>query len=146
VAPGVPTSKGGDNSVQSYGLEADSSERVAAAATVDAYLAAQAAGRWGEACSYLSSTILGRLEDLAQEKGGGAEDCAEAMALFLAKVPKAALRTAADIQVLSMRVQGPNAFVIYKDGEGTPTEIVMASEEGQWKVDALVGNLLGIGG
>jgi len=144
VAPGVPTAKGGDNSIQHYGVEAEANERVEVAAIVKAYLEAQAAARWPEACSYLSAEIRHNLEALLERasKGSARVSCATAMATFFQRAPQAALHAAADIEVLSLRVQGADAFLIYRDGKGTPTEMHMVSEGGEWKVGALIGNTL----
>jgi hypothetical protein len=143
VAPGVPTPEGADNSIQSYGLESESADRLQAASVVKAYLDAQAAGRWSEACSYLSAELRARLEELAQSiPDSSASGCAAAMGTFLADVRKDALATVADIEVLSMRVRGKNAFLIYRDGEALATAMVMSLEGGTWRVGALAGNPL----
>jgi hypothetical protein len=140
VAPGVPTSHGGDNSVQRFGTEAGSSERIEATQVVQAYLTAQAQGRWSEACSYLTSKVRSGLEALADKaKGKAGSGCEGAMGALLGKVPEAALRKAAEIQVLSFRVQGDQGFVVYRDGEGTPYNLPLDREGGEWKVGALVG-------
>ena len=147
VAPGVPTEKGGDNSIQSYGLESRSVDRLQAASIVKAYLDAQAAGRWSEACSYLTAELHAKLEALALEaEGSSAQGCPQTMEAFLANTSTDALRTVADIEAISMRVQGSRAFLIYKDGEGSTAELVMAREGGEWKVGALVGNALAVRG
>src|SRR5690242_10024203 len=52
-APGVKTVKDGDNSVQEYGVESDSSERREAAIALQAYLNARAEEDWSAACSLL---------------------------------------------------------------------------------------------
>ena len=60
-------------------------------------------------------------------------------------MPKEALRTAADIRVLSMRVEGGQAFLIYRDGEGLPSSVPMNEEGGAWKVAAIAGSALFLG-
>jgi hypothetical protein len=140
VAPGVPTSHGGDNSIQTYGTESQSSEREEAALIAQAFLRAEAAGRWGEACSYLDAKVREGLEALARKaKGKGIEGCAGAMAALLGKVPEGALQKAAEIQVLSFRVEGDQGFVVYRDGTGKPFNLPMNLEGGEWKVGALAG-------
>jgi hypothetical protein len=140
VAPGVPTSHGGDNSIQTYGTESQSSEREEAALIAQAFLRAEAAGRWGEACSYLDAKVREGLEALARKaKGKGIEGCAGAMAALLAKVPEGALQKAAEIQVLSFRVEGDRGFVVYRDGTGKPYNLPLDREGGEWKVGALAG-------
>ena len=46
VAPGVPTAKGGDNSIQEFGVEGPADDRVQAAVVFQAYLNARLAGDW----------------------------------------------------------------------------------------------------
>jgi hypothetical protein len=135
VAPGVPISKGGDNSIQAYGLESASEDRVQAASSAKAYLDAQAAGQWARACSYLTVKVRASLEGLGKQAKG----CAGAMATLLAKAPKATLRTAADIHVISMRVKSDQAFVIYRDASGTAYNLPLNREGGNWRVGALAG-------
>ncbi len=143
VAPGVPTAKGGDNSIQEYGVEGPSSDRVRAARVLQAYLNARVEHQWGVACSYMTAAIRQQLAQLASQGGkGGSLDCAEAMRGLTAGVPEKALRSAADIDVLSMRIQGGRSFLIYKDGAGTPTAMPMGREGGAWKVGAIAGSPL----
>ncbi len=133
VAPGVPTSNGGDNSIQAFGVESDSAERVRAATTAASYLRALADGRWAEACSDFSAATRSRLGRFAQQ----GEGCAGAMGTFAGQLPRSALLSAAKIHVLSMRVQGDHAFLIYRDGEGTASELPLARNGGEWKVAAI---------
>jgi hypothetical protein len=72
AAPGVPTSKHGDNSIQTWGLEAADGEREEATATVQRYLDARAAGNWSTVCQLLAAKP--RRE---QEQFGGGASCAQ---------------------------------------------------------------------
>lgn len=141
VAPGVPTTKGGDNSIQSYGVEADGGDRVQAATTAEAYLEAQTDGRWAKACTYLTDKVRTNLEALLSKATRGAKtSCGVAMAAFLKGMPETSRRASAEISVLSFRIKGGSAFLIFKDGRGKPTEMVMHREGGSWKIGALIGN------
>lgn len=140
VAPGVPTVHGGDNSIQRYGVESQSSEREEAALIAQAYLKAQAAGRWSEACAYLNAKTRSGFEALAEKaQSPSAKGCAGAMATLFAKVPQAALQSAAEIHVISFRVEGDQAFVVYRDGTGKPFNLPMNREGEEWRVGALDG-------
>ena len=148
VAPGVPTARGGDNSIQEFGVEAPSDDRVRAARVFQAYLNARLDGDWALACSYLSESTkeqLTRFGSQAQRAGGRASDCAQTMRAFTQGVPKEALRTAADIDVLSMRVEDGRAFLLYRDGESLPSAVPMNEEDGAWKVAAIAGSALVLG-
>lgn len=146
AAPGVPTAKGGDNSIQEYGIEATSSARVDATRTLQAYLDARATREWARACAHLSTSIkeevLRFLSGAAKSDSSEPPDCAEIMRRLSARVPQSALRKAASIRVLSMRIEAEQAFLIYKGGEGVPLAIPMAREQGEWRVAAIDGSAL----
>jgi hypothetical protein len=133
IAPGVPIVKGGDNSIAEYGAEADSAERIEAAQIAATYLAGQANGEWTEVCSQLWAPVRERLDSLGEQATppGG---CAAAMEALLAKKSEAELKSAADIEVLSLRIQGQRAFVIYRDGAGEPFNLPLIDAGGQWKI------------
>jgi hypothetical protein len=140
VAPGVPTTRGGDNSIQSYGVEGQSDERVEAATTVQAYLDALVAGRWADACSLLAAKIKTNLEALLERapKDAQLKGCPDAVRVVMGKVPKGPLRIVADVHVLSLRVEGDRGFLIYEDGEGHADEIPLEREDDRWKARAIV--------
>jgi hypothetical protein len=133
AAPGVPTSKGGDNSIQTWGLEATSAQRERLAAIVQAFLDARAGAEWGKACSYLAAEQHEMLEQLAGASGSGA--CAKAMGLLAAEVPASAFAKEAEIvDVLSLRIGGGHAFLIYTRPEGKVYATALGHESGSWKV------------
>jgi hypothetical protein len=140
VAPGVPTAKGGDNSIQAYGVEADSAERVQLATIAKGYLDAQAAGRWAAACSYLDSKLRSNLASLAASSPASVgRGCAGGIATLLSTATPAALQSAARIHVLSLRVKGDQAFVIYRDGAGKPFNLPLIRQRGDWRLSATLG-------
>jgi hypothetical protein len=141
VGPGVPLAKGGDNSIQTYGVEATSTERAAATAIARAYLAAQASANWPLACSYLAGKVRSGLEEFAAKAGPSSalQGCAGGMALLLGKTSQDTLKRAADIHVLSLRIAGPQAFIIYRDATGTPYNLPFTREHHTWRISALVG-------
>jgi hypothetical protein len=139
----VPTAKGGDNSIQEFGVESPSADRVAAARVLKAYLDARAGGDWDRACAGISAGLEAEIEHLG---GPATQDersrCAKALRTLTEGVPASALRISAAIHVLSMRLDGSTAYVIYKNGEGAPTAIPMTREGNEWKVAALDGSAL----
>jgi hypothetical protein len=134
AAPGVPTSKHGDNSIQTWGVEASHTEREAATKTVQTYLDARAAGTWIRVCSLLASKP--RRE---QEQFGGGASCAKAMASFAADAEDAALREEAEIEVLSFRVDDEYAFLIYRRPDGI-FATALTREAGAWKLISVTPN------
>jgi len=141
VAPGVPTVRGGDNSIQEYGVEGSSAGRAQAARTLQAFFRAQAAGGWSRACSYLSAATKRELEETVARSPESDESkpkgCREILRVVGALTRPGDGRSAAEIRVLSMRVEGKQAYLLYKDSEGTRSAIAMDREGGRW----LVGNL-----
>lgn len=145
AARGVPLAKGGDNSIQTYGVEAPRADRARATAVAKAYLGARANRDWGKACSYLVTLMRAKLAQLAKYSKGRAAGCAGAMESFAAQTPKAELRAAADIEALSLRVKGPQGFLIYRDDKGEPYDLSLNLLGGDWKVAALTGIPLALG-
>jgi hypothetical protein len=133
----VPTSKQGDNSIQTWGLEAGSEERGQAAAIVQAYLRARAERDWEEACSYLAEKP--RRE---QEKFAGGASCAEAMETFASRASDATLAREADTTVLSFRVGGGYAFLIYRRPDGIYA-MPLVPEDGTWRLFLVTANPVG---
>jgi hypothetical protein len=129
AAPGVPTSKEGDNSIQTWGLEASSAQRAQASATVQSYLNARAAGEWGRVCSHLATKP--RRE---QGQYAGGVSCAKAMASFAAHAQTSVLQEEADINVLSFRVGHGYAFLIYHRPGDKVYAAVLTREGGTWKI------------
>jgi hypothetical protein len=140
IAPGVPTTQGGDDSIQSYGIESNGDERVQAAGVLEAYLQAELSGNWSKGCSLLAAETREDLERLWEKASGtkGGQACEKAMAGFLQGVPRNEIRALADLHVLSMRVEGDRGFVIYDDGKGTASESPMQLEQGHWRVRTLI--------
>jgi len=129
AAPGVPTSSGGDNSIQLYGVEASDAERAKLTTLVQTFLNARATGNWAKVCSLLAAKP--RAEQL--RFAPGAKSCAEAMAFFAKDANPATLKDEAQIEVLSLRVDPPIAFLIYRRSDGI-WATALEREEGQWKV------------
>jgi hypothetical protein len=133
AAPGVPTSKQGDNSIQTWGLEASSAERTHLTTVVQAFLDARAEANWARACSYLAAEQRKGFEDVVKKSGTAA--CAEGMAAFANEVPVSAFAHEAEIlKVLSLRVGGGHAFLIYTRPGGRIYATALGREGSVWKV------------
>jgi hypothetical protein len=144
-APGVKTTKGGDNSVQGYGVESSDPAREEAALALQAYLDSRLEEDWTRACSLLAQRPREQFEEqFAQSQSAGpgepAHGCAGAMAAISKEAPRAALRESAQIaKVLSFRVQGnvpgDPSFLLYLGLPGrTLYSMPMYLEGGEWKV------------
>jgi hypothetical protein len=132
-APGVKTVKGGDNSVQEYGVEAGASERREASVALATYLNARAEGNWGGACSLLARRPTEQLERLAGHKAGCAEVLG-ATAKETSSQPGSAIT-----EVLSFRgegdISGDPSYLIFTGPPGTTLfSMPMYLQGGAWKV------------
>lgn len=136
--------KGGDNSIQEFGEEADSSEFAEAAAAVHNFLDARAEGNWAAACEYMSSGMVESFEQLAsQAKGVDETDCASVLEALTNPAAQPAMKAEAEqADIGSLRMDGERAFVIYSGIEGTIYAMSMANEDGDWKVASLTGTPL----
>ncbi len=136
--------KGGDNSVQEFGEEADTAERDAAAIVLHNFLDARAEGNWAAACSYMSKAVTESFEKLAaQAKQVEGQGCAGILEKLTNPAAKAAMKAeAAKANVGSLRIEGEQAFVIYTGTDGTVLAMPMANEGGDWKVASLAGTPL----
>jgi hypothetical protein len=133
--------KGGDNSVQEFGDEADEAELGEAAEAVHGFFVARAEGRWADACSHLSASTLEQLQQLAAKSDRA--NCASFLASFTTRLPPAAWRAITTVDAGSLRQEGERAFLIYYGAPGrTVYAMPLTEEDGQWKVGALSGDAL----
>ena len=142
VAPGVPVVKGGDNSVQAFGTEAEAAPREQATVTLETYLRALRDGDWGKICEVASAEFRRNLaEFVAQTQAEGTKrpaGCAEALEAVTARAPKSLLGKVPQVsEVLSFRIRGKYAYLIYRGSKGPVMFIAMADDDGRWKVNVL---------
>ena len=133
--------KGGDNSIQEFGDEADESELQAAAEAVHSFFVARAEGRWADACSHLSASLLDQLGHLAEKSER--PNCASFLASFTTHLPPSTWREITTVDAGSLRHEDEQAFLIYYGApEKTTYAMPLAEEDGEWKVGALSGDAL----
>lgn len=129
---------GGDNSIQSFGEEADSAELEAASTALAGFLDARADGDWAGACEQMAKAAVKPLEQLLsssnQQKGKG---CAAALAAVIGRAPASTRENTMTGGIASLRVEGDRAFALYHGPEGVDYFVPMVSEDGEWKVGAL---------
>jgi hypothetical protein len=138
AAPGVPVSAEGDNSIQVYGREASDAERAKLSALVHSYLNARAAGEWAEVCTALTAKT--RAEQIRFAPGSG--NCAEALAFFAKDADPATLRSEAQVEVLSLRIDPRNAFLIYRRPDGVWATALERGGEG-WRIVSVTPAVVG---
>lgn len=136
--------KGGDNSVQEFGKEAEPQEFDAAAVALHDFLDARAEGNWAAACEYMADSVVESFEKLAaQAKQIEDKSCAGILEKLTNPAAKSAMKQEAEkANVGSLRVEGDRSFVIYKGVKGTVLAMPMANEGGKWKVASLAGTPL----
>jgi hypothetical protein len=133
--------KGGDNSVQEFGGEADPAEFEEAATALHNFLDARANGNWAAACDYLAAEVVEPLRKLAERvKRLEETGCAGILERLTNPAAKEdLLAEAAKADVGSVRVEGDRAFAIYRAIDGAVIAITMTREGGAWKVASLTG-------
>jgi hypothetical protein len=141
-APGVKTVKGGDNSVQTYGVEASDDARTEAAIALQAFLNARLKEDWEGVCEAFAQPARAQIDIfIKQLEGKGKElGCAGAMAVLDKGAAQSQLRQEAQItEVLSFRGDGhvpgdPSYLIFIGPPESTLYSMPMYLEEGAWKV------------
>lgn len=132
--------KGGDNSIQEFGIEAPEADFDAAAIALHGFLDARAAGAWRDTCSYMSTAVGASLIQLSGHSRGAS--CPDALASLATDLPPAALREAAVAEAAALRVEGDRAFLLFQGARGTAYFMPMAREGGTWKVAAVAPSAL----
>lgn len=135
VAPGVPVSKHGDNSIQTWGLEASPAKRGRVRDFVQEYLDARAAKKWDSACDFLAAK-----QRREHERIGRGADCGKVMALFASRKSSRSLAEAAEIDVFSLRVGGRYAFLIYRQADRKFYATALTREGGRWRIVTVTPN------
>jgi hypothetical protein len=134
--------KGGDNSIQQFGSEAAGSELQLAAAALHGYLDARAAGEWARACSYMGRGVTRSLSQLASAQGGKGGSCPKIIAGLSSAIPPAVRRETARADVGALRVEGDNAFLLFRGAHDTNYFMPMAHEGSRWGVAAVAPSAL----
>jgi hypothetical protein len=120
-----------DNSVPTFGSEADASERDQAEAALKSYLQARAGEDWASACRQLAKSVREGYEKLgASSAKAKAPSCAQVLA---------ALSKGTDLSdpligpLLSLRVKGANAFALFYGPGHQQYMVPMNREGGEWR-------------
>lgn len=129
---------GGDNSIQTYGEEADSAELAAAEEVIVAYLGARAKADWEASCEYLAKTSQEQVEQLSESspqlKG---KACGTVIGALLAGLSKSALSNPAVNGIAALRVHGDHGFALFHGPKGAKFFVSVEKEDGEWKVSSL---------
>jgi hypothetical protein len=136
--PKVP--KGGDDSIQTFGEQADDEQAAELAEVVRGFLKAQANQRWNDACFYLSSSVTDFFAEAAsQAEQSIPTDCPSLLRQLGEGVPKSARKSIAKVRVADVRVDGEQAFVLYIGARRKWYAMPVHKEGTGWKVTNMAG-------
>lgn len=138
---GEGRSRGGEQSIEGFGSEADSSKRSALLAAFRGYLGAIAARHYPIACSYLSPTVQRSLSQLLA-KGGKHPRCSAVLAKLLSPSAAATARQQVLGRVRNVRVRGGRAFVVFHAPGASLYQLNMVREGGRWKASTVTSSVL----
>lgn len=124
---------GGDNSIQTFGVEAAPGERRAASTVLEAYMKARSGQDWTGACLQLAPAAFEALEKLVAPGSG----CAGSLAEIFSRLTPSAWDNTMSGPIAALRREGGNAFALYHGTAGSDYFIQMNREGSEWKVAAL---------
>ena len=133
---GFKAPPGGDNSIQTFGGEAESSEEKEITTAMASFLRAMAARDYNAICDGLSEANIGQLEQLMKLKKEAGTDCPSVLKSLLVG-PTEEAQKAAEGTVYQVRVEGENAFVMFTPVGGTASYFVMKHDPDGWKSTSL---------
>jgi hypothetical protein len=122
---------GGDDSIQTFGEEAEGDEKEEVVSAMRSFFRAMASGDPERVCAALSKGNVEQFELFlkAQKEEG---DCTTVLAKFLGR-QKGEAERAVNGQVYQVRVEDENAFVMFIPEGGTASYFVMKREDDGWK-------------
>jgi hypothetical protein len=124
---------GGDNSIQTFGKEAGTSELQSASKALEAFMAARGGQDWETACSQLAAEAFEPLEGITAPGSG----CVGTLAAVAKRLGQAAWTNTMTGPIAALRHEGERAFALYHGTADTDYFIQMTYEGGEWKVAAL---------
>jgi hypothetical protein len=141
TAPGsAAAAQAAQDRIRQFGLEATGSQAKQAEATLHGYMDARVAGEWKEACTYLAKPIRRLFDRLgSKSKQVNGKGCAGFVETSTRKLTPSERAGLAKVDVTSVRVEGEQGYILYRDPSGAEYSMSLRREAGTWK-------LLGIGG
>jgi hypothetical protein len=129
---GFKAPPGGDDSIQTFGDEAESSEEEEIVAAMGSFLRAMASDDYPAICAGISAANREQLEQLVKLKKEGPTDCPSLLKTLLVG-PNTEAQKAAEGTVYEVRVEGENAFILFTPRDGTASYFVMKRDPDGWK-------------
>jgi hypothetical protein len=129
----------GEQSVESFGAEAEAADRDEIVTAEQAYLEALASEDYAAACGLLGRQAQASIEQLAGPKASG---CQEILPKLLAASAATTARVQANGEITKVRVEGDQAFVIFRAPGAKLYVFTMAREGNKWKATATSASIL----
>jgi hypothetical protein len=124
----------GDNSIPTYGSEAQPGQLAAAEGVLSGYLGARAAGDWAGACSLMSAAAAKQVVLLGGEPGNGGTSCAAAYAKLSERAPPSERADPLVDGLTALRVESPHAFALFYGSGEQQYMMPLEEESGGWRV------------
>jgi hypothetical protein len=136
TTPTTGSSQTPENSIKTYGSAASSAEQAALAATAFSFFKAMAASDYAKLCAGISASNRKELEAFDKAKHEKLA-CPALLKKLIGTRGAPEARKAAAGKLISVRVKGSTAFVIFKPKGGTPSYFVLKREGSGWRAISL---------
>lgn len=138
---GEPRRRGGEASIEDFGVEAEGSGRTAIVGAFRGYLSALVGENYATACSRLAGNVKRSLRQFAPPdvKRRG---CAAILPRLLAPTAATIAREQAGGEITRVRIEGDEAFVVFRAPGAVLYQMPMAREDGEWKVTLVAASVL----
>jgi len=130
----------GEESIEGFGEEAKGLERAALVASYRSFMGALAGQDYASVCAHLSASVEASLRRLSPAKGPG--PCEAALPELLSPSAPDFAGQQARAHIIKVRVEGNDAFVIYRAPGAKLYQMGMARERGEWKPTTVIGSIL----
>jgi hypothetical protein len=131
--------KGAEEEVEEFGSEAQGSTKGQVLTTERAYLSAIAMKSYDEACARLAPAVTASLQKMV--KGSGSR-CEALLPRLLSPTVAAVARQQSQGEVVRVRVEGRQAFVVFHAPGARLWTLPLSNEGGGWKVSTLAPTIL----
>jgi hypothetical protein len=131
--------EGGEKEVEGFGSEAQGSAKGEVLGAERSYLGAIATKSYAQACARLAPAVTGSLQKLVKGSGAG---CGAILSKLLSPTTAPAARQQLQGEVVRVRVEGKQAFVIFHAPGARLWTLPLSNEGGGWKVATLAPTVL----
>jgi hypothetical protein len=137
----APEEVNAEESIESFGEEAEGSERDEVLAAFHAYLGALSEGDERGACARLAANVQQSLSQLAA-KAKKSLSCPQLLEALLSPQAGQIARGQEEGKITKVRVKGDTAFVVFHAPGARLFQLTFAREGGEWKATSLSASVL----